>query len=177
MSQFSIPPHPQCQTTEGRLSRSPSTIFPCPRDHAGLTFPGLVLTMIRSGNLRLSIGMSDPAHNNLSVRTMVSTLSHPVRWRARSHERVQRCREPNQTPRIRSSILWYARWSIWLLPFSGVNVAHTYRRTSITPDFSIRALGRVVQWDSCTAPFDNDQSSSNPYGSGGRFRLITSGFP
>ena len=37
-----------------------------------------VPTMIRLGNLRLSIRMSAPAHNNLLVRTVVSILSQPV---------------------------------------------------------------------------------------------------
>ena len=97
----SLPPIPNIRRSSATQSVHSFSLPPRPRRPGISSAPA----MIRLGKRRSSTRMSAPPHNNLLVRTVVSILSQPVRWRARSYERVRWSRDLHQAPRIRSSIL------------------------------------------------------------------------
>ena len=98
----------------------PSPRFPAFSSSPDMTLLDNVWSLTRSSALD---------HNNLLVRTVVSILSHSVRWRASLQERVRLFGDLHEAPRIQSNI----------------HVAHSYRRASITSDLTIRAFrGRIL---------------------------------
>ena len=105
-SPFPIPNSLKSSATQTSHSIS---LHPLPRR------PGFsrVPTMIRMGNLRLSIRRGSLAHNNLLVRKVVSILSQPVRQRTGWYESIRWSRDLHQAPRIRRNILWCAARSFW----------------------------------------------------------------